>query len=189
MVQIIVDTQKDSSDVLQRVVALLQEELVKKNNFSSQQTSSSENGSSSPSTSANSFTSLFDDQPSQQSHTSQSPKSVESLPSSSSSSSSLYDSANPFDMFSNGLPSSSNVSSSQKTSRVPIADFSQESSLHPKESESSEALSDIDNLFTGKKNQPTDFEGSSRFSEYNAREEPKKEKKDSGFFNDLDVYE
>lgn len=181
MVQIIVDTQKDSVAVMNRVVALLQEEIAKQNGFPMQQTTSSQEP-----TSTNSFTSLFDETPSSSVPT--------STPAQSSPQSSSSVSANPFDMFSNGLPNSSGVSSSQQSSHVSMPDFSQEPS-YPQQTQSyqaeqsdTSALSDIDNLFTGKRAEPVDFEGSSRFAEYNAQKTREEPKKPQGLLHDLDTY-
>jgi hypothetical protein len=174
MVQIIIDTQKDSAQTIRQVINLLEQELRKKEPYTHPLTINQETIQES-----SSFTDMFAEQ---QTHTSPPIQQTSQQ-------------TDVFSMFSNELPSSGTRKTD--THAIPtgmhLPSFEEDQHLTNNFSNNysqQNPLNDIDNLFVEKKPEPTDFEGSSRFAEFNqqSQKEDSSEKKQD-FFKELEFYD
>jgi hypothetical protein len=178
MVQIIVDTQKDSAHTIKQVITLLEQELQKKEPFTPPLTINQESNPKLPQEHP-SFTDMFAEQEKPIIPQPTQPSSRED---------------DLFSMFSGQLPSSApkNVELDALPKGILAPTFEEEQPINNSQNNNTQEnlLTEIDNLFLEKKSEPTDFEKSSRFSEFN--QEP--EKKDSSekkqdFFKELEFYD
>ena len=183
MVQIIIDTQKDCAQTIKQVIALLEQELQKKEPYTHPLTINSQNINSENINSQNIHSNHYESSSFNDVFAPAQPR-IQERPSQEN---------DLFSMFSNELPSSGTRKS--ETHNIPsgmhLPNFQQQpTSAFLNTYSQQNPLNDIDNLFVDKRPEPTDFEGSSRFAEFNTQQ-PKDDslEKKQDFFKELEFYD